>query len=421
MKRLLWIAVLLGCLASAACEIKQSIEISGQTVIEGQTAVFEAKYESAGGPVSYQWLRNGIRIPGATEKGYETGPLQIWDNETRFQVKIKEGRRAYRSAPVDLTVLAQIDVPHPVVHLVHPKATDGDITSANLRPFHCAYFNPAVSQKGKLFVFMPGTAANPQVYQLILKAAAANGYHAVGLAFANDDPVVGLCRGNDSTCPGLIREEILTGEDVSDLVDVGRADSIENALSKLLRHLAQLEPETGWDQFLDADQAVLWENVRVAGHSQGGAMAAYIGKRFNVDRVVMFSSPHDYFEDEIAAWVSDVGRTPTSRYFGFAHQMDTVIPYKIMQKNWTALGMDQFGEDVFVELRSPPYKNSHMLCSMSAPVNPLLPFHNITVLDAAVPLDEAGLPVYSEVWQYIAFLSNSAQSCEDEAPADDAQ
>jgi hypothetical protein len=56
------------------------------TAFEGQTATFATEVTGAG-PISYQWLRNGTAISGATAPSYTTPPLTIAaDNGAAFSV-----------------------------------------------------------------------------------------------------------------------------------------------------------------------------------------------------------------------------------------------------------------------------------------------------------------------------------------------
>ncbi|MDA8138652.1 MAG: hypothetical protein M0036_08355 [Desulfobacteraceae bacterium] len=270
---------------------------------------------------------------------------------------------------------------------------------------HYISINPDVSAKGKLFLFFPGTSAQPKGYTFIVQAAANNGYHAVGLAYVNDNTAYSLCnKTNDTLCPGNLHEEVLTGQDVSSVITVPVADSIENRLTKLLIYLNQQRPNDGWDQFLDSADNILWNRIRVAGHSQGGSTAGYIATRFTVDRAIFFSSPYDQVNNQMAAWIAaGNGASDPSRYYGFSHMNDQTVPWMIALANWTALNMNQFGDYLNVDSSSPPYNGSHMLSTNLPPVIQLLGYHNITVVDSYTPLDATGQPVYLPVWQYLCF------------------
>src|SRR5207249_4894448 len=79
----------------------------------------------------------------------------------------------------------------------------------------------------------------------------------------------------------------------------------------------------GWKQYIDNNQ-IQWENIIVAGHSQGAGHAAYLGKRFPVAKVLIFAGPQDYLNNfnAPAGWLSDKSKTAASRYFAFLHVKD---------------------------------------------------------------------------------------------------
>lgn len=58
-----------------------------QTVLVGNGATF-AVIATGTGPISYQWLRNGVVIPGATSASYTTPPLTSGDNGETFAVQL---------------------------------------------------------------------------------------------------------------------------------------------------------------------------------------------------------------------------------------------------------------------------------------------------------------------------------------------
>ena len=72
------------------------------------------------------------------------------------------------------------------------------------------------------------------------------------------------------------------------------------------------------------DGQPVWSRIVVAGHSQGSGHAAYLGKMFEVDKVLMFSGPQDYLDDlgEPAPWQARPSATPPSRFFAFLNEND---------------------------------------------------------------------------------------------------
>ncbi|GEM_PF-2584136 len=380
-----------------------------QTVIAGQTATFSVSANSSS-TLSYQWQKNGADIPGATSSTYVTPAADTSADNSQFTVRISAAPSSVTTPPAVLHVFADTAIPAPTEYVVNPAATDAaiDATAGN----HDAVINTAVTPKGRLFVFMPGTGGIPLVYRFIVQAAANNGFHAIGLAYENATAVGDLCAGStDPDCAGKVREERFSGQDTSTLVSVDAANGIQNRLAKALVYLAQQHPQDGWGQYLDSGGNVLWDRVRVSGHSQGGGAAGYIAKQKLVDRVCFFSSPSDVddVQNKLAAWVLAPGVTPAARHFGFSHQRDGMIPWALIQQQWAAFGMDSFGAFVNVDSVALPYNLSHMLSSnLNKPSWVTVPdaqaYHGITVVDARTPLDANGLPAYRQVWQYQCFL-----------------
>jgi len=380
-----------------------------QTVIAGQTATFSVTADSSSA-LSYQWQGNGADIPGATSSAYVTPAADTSADNSLFAVRLSAGTSSVTTTPATLRVFADTAIPAPTEYAVDPAATDNAIDST--QGAHDASINTAVTPRGRLFVFMPGTGGVPLAYRLIAQSAANNGFHAIGLAYENDISVKDLCSGStDPDCAGKVREERFSGQDVSTLVSVNAANGIQNRLTKAVVYLAQQHPQDGWGQFLDNSGDILWDRVRVSGHSQGGGMAGYIAKQKRVDRVCFFSSPGDVddVQNKLAAWVLAPGVTPAASHFGFSHQRDGEVPWALVQREWSAFGMDSFGAFVDVDSVAVPFNQSHMLTSnLDKPSwvtdADAQAYHGITVRDALTPLDGNGLLTYRRVWQYQCFL-----------------
>ncbi len=377
-----------------------------QNVILGQSAVFTV---SASGPtpLAYQWQRDGRAIAGATQAQYATATLALADNGAQFTVRVSHLGSESVSRPARLRVYAEAAIPEPTAYDIDPVATDAAIDPGYGDFVAC--INPAVSPKGKLFIFFPGTDAKPQHYRLIIQAAADNGYHALGLAYPNSRPVSALCLDTlDDECPGAVHDEALTGRDASTEISVSAADSIDNRLRKALLYLSRQFPADGWATFLNNDRTIRWPLLRVAGHSQGGATAGYIGKRHAVDRVIFFSAPYEKVSNETPAWLTDPAQTAPQGFFGFSHLRDGMVPWHVIEESWPALRMDIFGGFAAVDGNVPPYGGSHMLYTdfddRKIFLFDALAYHNITVLDFETPIEEStGLPIFRHIWQYLCF------------------
>jgi hypothetical protein len=274
---------------------------------------------------------------------------------------------------------------------VNPLVTDASITGGTSTHRHMVYFDDAVPHPGRLFVFLPGTNGPPQAYKLITQTAAQIGYHALALAYVNELSInEDICAGQALTCPEDARLEIIEGVDYTPLIQVSRADSIENRLIKLLQYLAAQFPSEGWQQFLDAGQ-LRWELMAFAGHSQGGGHAAMLGKIHSVHRVAMFSST------EPALWTREPLLTPPARFFAFAHTLEE--SFNGITLSWANLQLP--GALTSVDNVPPPSAGSHRL-QTTAPPRDLVNFHGCVVVDLYTPLQPDGVtPVFRNVWIYM--------------------
>jgi hypothetical protein len=207
------------------------------------------------------------------------------------------------------------------VQRVAPEQTDAAIETVH-GP-HLAVYDPQVASNHRLFVFLVGTGAKAESSLTIDSAFAGWGYRVISLDYENTVLAASCVHSTDIACFDDYREAIVTGAPVSAKISVNRANSILNRLQKLLVYLVQHDPEGAWGEFV-VDGQPDWSRIVIAGHSQGSGHAAYIGKMFRVDRVLMFSGPQDYLDgfDKPAPWQARAGATPPSRYFAFLNEND---------------------------------------------------------------------------------------------------
>ncbi len=292
---------------------------------------------------------------------------------------------------------------------ISPAQANPAVTT-NLAAHFVVTPDPAIGARNRLFVMLPGTGAPPRIYRLIVRTGAAEGYHALGLTYPNDEAVGVLCAGNtDPDCSGKSRREIITGEDLSPVVSVDGPNSITGRLQSLLSYLDTTYPDEGWGQFLIAGQPN-WSRITAAGHSQGAGHAGFLAKLHPMERIVMFSGPGDIGLNPFvpAPWLSLPNITPASRQYGFTHTTDPLVPLQRATGNWALAGLDAFGPVTSVDGVAPPFGGSRQLTT-SLPANPdplgvtAAPTHGSPVADAVTPRDGDGNPVYQPVWVYLAF------------------
>lgn len=202
----------------------------------------------------------------------------------------------------------------------------------------------ARSAPARLLVFMPGTSGRPPGPPHFLEAAVSAGYRVISLAYNNEPSVAVYCpRQPDPACSGEFRHMRSFGTRAlpDPAISNNAAESIRARLLALLRHLHSQFPQDGWQQFLDGDQPA-WARMTLAGQSQGAGMAAYIAKQHLVERVIMFSSPWDFYRDakgqrQLAPWLAEASVTPGVRLYGVYHARELAADQ--LGKAYTLLGV----------------------------------------------------------------------------------
>jgi hypothetical protein len=91
---------------------------ANQTVAVGQTATFNVTATGTG-PLTYQWYKNGVAIPGATSNTYTTPPGASGDTGAVFTVTVSGPAGSATSGPATLTV----QPPAPLTKTIVPSST----------------------------------------------------------------------------------------------------------------------------------------------------------------------------------------------------------------------------------------------------------------------------------------------------------
>ncbi|HEY7136570.1 MAG TPA: hypothetical protein VIB48_16070 [Acidimicrobiia bacterium] len=276
--------------------------------------------------------------------------------------------------------------------------------------------DPSARPNGELFVFLPGTGGLPRCCQQLLEVAATTGFAAIGLAYPNSVSADRRC-GNDLSCYEAVRRNEFDGSTPGPASAVPPQNAIESRLASLLSYLARAQPDGHWSRFLDGAR-VDWSRVIIAGHSQGGGEAAYIGKAEATEGVVLLSSVVDSTNTEPpvpAPYLASPGRTPRDRYVGFDHTADPF--FTKITAGWKALGLNRFGPLTSVDGRSAPYGHTHQLTtSVGVPHVIVLPEHDSTAVDVETPVCPDGAPRFVPAWRYLLQVAGGLRVTASPAP-----
>jgi hypothetical protein len=286
-----------------------------------------------------------------------------------------------------------------------PSATDPAITQFNNN--HYAVVDPAVTSRGRLVLFLPGTGALPFHYREFPQNAASLGFHALGLMYPNGSPINSLCEQNaplDADAAGNARQEVIDGTDRVSFLSVDSTNCIQSRLLKALQYLHTTYPTRGWGQYFSSN-AVLWSKFIVCGHSQGSGMAAMLAKTRVTDRCVIFTGMDWWVAgNRPYNWMFTAPQTPVDRWYLLAHERDQFLDFAEMQISATALDVSRYGTHVQVETAtSASYSGRHFLSTNLEPAPAQADsYHGCPIVDAALLMQTDGVtPIFKPVWDYM--------------------
>lgn len=286
-------------------------------------------------------------------------------------------------------------------YLIPPSATNSSIFLYNNNHYVCV--DTRTTLRNKLFIFFPGTGGSPEFYKLIVKKAAALGYHAIGLMYTNGSEIYSWSAANpDNSQFGKCRQEIFDGTNQTLGVLVDGNNCIKGRLLSLLRYLANRYPTLNFQQFINGND-VYWNKCTLAGHSQGGGHAFYIAKRVAVERSIAFASiDWNTYLNRSADWVGAAGATSVSKFYSINSPADEIFNYANVQVQLNDLGLA--GAATSIDNNTIPYGGSHRLITTANPaISIVVPNHNLTCLDGYVPKTSSGrvTAAFDNAWTYL--------------------
>ena len=264
--------------------------------------------------------------------------------------------------------------------------------------------------RNEVLVAFPGSGGSPERMQRLLTTASFAGYHVIGLAYSNGGSVTDMCKGPEApACHGEVIEERLYGNNTSDKVTVNEDNSARGRLERLLDALHTLRPEHEWGQFMGGGE-LDWSKIAVAGHSQGGKVAAFLSSDVETARAVLLSATGSAFlgddgEPFLAPWTLEPRATPPSRTFGLWHQGETANAYAPIILD--SYAVNDFGPTVDVDVEEAPYQCTHKLRTATAPAlnNPDDPGncteHSAVIADDCMALDAEGVALLTPAQLYM--------------------
>jgi sugar lactone lactonase YvrE len=140
-----------------------------QTVLAGTTATFVVTV-SGSPPLSFQWLKNGVAIAGATSASYVTPVTSLADSGSQFEVLISNASGSVMSVPALLTVDSAVVAPSIITQPQNTTAAVGaaatfSVTAGGTQPLSYQWQQDGTGIAGATnssYTLSPVTAQNNQ-------------------------------------------------------------------------------------------------------------------------------------------------------------------------------------------------------------------------------------------------------------------
>lgn len=272
-----------------------------------------------------------------------------------------------------------------------------------------ALVDTRVKPRGKLVIWLMGH--KPELFERL----GDYGLHAIQVHYANkwfskicrENPVGENCRGN-------ARLEAATGEDYSDQMQLAQPDGMKERALQFVKWLTKENPQGKWDYFInEAGTELRWDDVIMAGISHGSTTAARFAKHQKVSRVVMLCGPRDQMQE----WQKLPSATPTNRYFGFSHVLDTGWSGDHYCRSWELIGLHEYGPIINVDQSMSPFENSRRLVTDFDVQGDVKRAHSSVAPGRASAKDEQGQLLHEAVWEYM--FTHPVDQVGKPAPLDD--
>jgi len=302
--------------------------------------------------------------------------------------------QSYATAPgpgdAPVPELALPDFPGGVVYAPAPHETDPNIQ--RFLAVNIAMFRRDVKRDAPLLVWFSGTGGTPAGGWLFLRAAADAGYRVIGLTYDNGVSDPQTCGPKpDPACSDHFRQKRIFGDNVTNDIDDLPAESVVNRLTKVLQYLDAHHRGEGWSRYLKHGGPD-WQRIAVAGHSQGGGVAAYIAKKERVYRVINLSGAWDRTDQgskQFAPWITAPSATPMDRWYCAYHAKETnAAP---MKAAYAAMNVPP---DHIRVLTLEPVRQPNTPANVDV-------YHGSMIAERSTPRDANGAPAYAADWAFM--------------------
>jgi hypothetical protein len=204
---------------------------------------------------------------------------------------------------------------------VKPSATNAAIHTWDTA--HAVYYDATI-KNNKILLWLAGTNGTPlNVPVELFNTALKQGYKIIALSYITIPAVSQLCKQEvldaNAECAADFRRKRIYGDNNFSLIRDEPQDAIIPRFVNLLQWLAKNDSSCNWSQYLNEKGVKpIWNKIAIAGQSQGGGMAAFIGQQESLARVISFSGGWDYSnskEKKIAGWYFNKNATAMKNWY----------------------------------------------------------------------------------------------------------
>jgi hypothetical protein len=238
---------------------------------------------------------------------------------------------------------------------------------------YAEYASPGVPRRNLLLVKLPGSGETCSGGGSVADTAQRLGFDVICVNYSNLASQQSICAG-DPDCFGNISQAKLDGTGPCSTpgqspcgIDPktsqpfylsNPADAVTQRISMMLQYLnahGYNQNGTNWGNYLSGTTP-LWQNIVLAGHSQGGDMSTFTAYKYVVARAINLSAPPQAtFVNgvEVAAdYFGGTKATDLRNIYGFVSVYDLRYQQGIFSAVWQSLGFSQANNDAEVKLNT---------------------------------------------------------------------